>query len=154
MSAVGRLLSFALPLIKLRSQLRPVSLGVRVLVEDEAGRVLLVKHTYVPGWHFPGGGVEPGEHVREAASRELREEAGVQLRTHPRLLGIYHNPSWTRGDHVAFLHADAWDACRAKPGVEINAVAFFAPSALPDDVDGSVTRRLGEMNDQPPSPLW
>src|SRR5205085_1859217 len=40
---------------------RPMTVGVRALVIDGSGCILLVKHSYVSGWHLPGGGVEPGE---------------------------------------------------------------------------------------------
>jgi len=40
---------------------RGMTLGVRALVVDERRRVFLVQHSYVRGWHLPGGGVEPGE---------------------------------------------------------------------------------------------
>src|SRR6187200_446523 len=40
---------------------RGMSLGVRALVRDENGRILLIRHSYAPGWLLPGGGVERGE---------------------------------------------------------------------------------------------
>ena len=70
---------------------RAMTLGVRVLVEDGEGRILLVRHTYVPGWHFPGGAVDPGESAEAAAIRELREETGVTLSARPALVGLYRN---------------------------------------------------------------
>jgi 8-oxo-dGTP diphosphatase len=58
-----------------------------ILVED--GRVLLVRHVHPDGrdfWCFPGGGVERGERVAEAARREAREELGIDVE----LLGVAH----------------------------------------------------------------
>ena len=59
--------------------MRPMTLGVRAVVIDAEGRALLVKHTYVAGWHLPGGGVEVGETCEAALTRELAEEANVVL---------------------------------------------------------------------------
>ena len=40
---------------------RAATLGARAMVIDGTGRVFLIQHSYVEGWHFPGGGVETGE---------------------------------------------------------------------------------------------
>lgn len=45
-----------------------ITLGVRVIVIDPAQGVLLVRHGYAPGWHFPGGGVDAGESAEDAAA--------------------------------------------------------------------------------------
>lgn len=154
MSLTGRLIHFALPLVKLRSRLRGLTLGVRGLVYDGAGRLLLVRHSYLPGWHLPGGGVEFGETAVEALGRELAEEGGVQLAGEPRLVGLYRNPEWTPGDHVAFFEAGAWTPCARRWGVEIDAAEFFAPGSLPPDAHASVRRRLAERDGAPRSQLW
>ena len=58
---------------------RGMTLGVRGVVLDAGNRVFLVKHSYVSGWHLPGGGVEVGENLHEAVAREVREETGLAV---------------------------------------------------------------------------
>src|SRR5262249_17850227 len=62
---------------------RGLTLGARAVVIDDARRVFLVRHTYVRGWHLPGGGVEPGETLVAALARELREEGNIALTAPP-----------------------------------------------------------------------
>ena len=86
---------------------RAMTLGVRALVIDEQGRVFLVKHSYVSGWHLPGGGVEAGETLSEALARELREEGNIEITAAPqhRLerparpveVGLFHVPTQADG---------------------------------------------------------
>jgi len=154
MSMIGRLLASALPLLKLRTKLTPVSLGVRGLVFDAEGAVLLVRHTYLPGWHFPGGGIGPGETAEASVRRELAEEGGVRLLEPPRLLGVFHNPHWHHGDHVLFYEGVRWEPCKPRWGIEIEAAQFFAPDALPPDAMPSVRARLAERRGAPTSALW
>jgi len=58
---------------------RGMTLGVRGVVVDGDNRVFLVKHSYVAGWHLPGGGVEVGETLLEAVVREVREETALAV---------------------------------------------------------------------------
>ena len=53
---------------------RPLTLGVRAVIHDrEANAILLIRHTYVPGWQLPGGGVEVGEtRAARAGTRACR----------------------------------------------------------------------------------
>ena len=60
-----------------RSVISPSVLGVSGAVFDGEGRVLLVRHSYAPGWHLPSGGVKRGEHPDAAVRRELAEEVGL-----------------------------------------------------------------------------
>lgn len=66
-----------------------MTLGVRAVVIDKSDSVLLVRHGYVAGWHFPGGGVEAGETCTQALARELEEEARVALTGPPVLHGLF-----------------------------------------------------------------
>src|SRR4051812_25769297 len=79
---------------------RGMTLGVRAVVIDGQDRVFLVKHSYVAGWHLPGGGVETGETVQEALGRELVEEGGITALGEPVLHGVFFNARISRRDHV------------------------------------------------------
>jgi ADP-ribose pyrophosphatase YjhB (NUDIX family) len=124
---------------------RPMTLGVRVIATDEAGRVLLVRHTYSPGWHFPGGGVEHGESIAQAAHRELMEEGGVEPTAPLKLVGFYANHKSFPNDHVALFRAEAWMPCPTKENGEIAERGFFAVDALPEGVRAGTKRRIAEI---------
>src|SRR5580698_3385671 len=68
---------------------RPMTLGVRGIVIDAQTRVFLVRHTYIPGWHLPGGGVEAGETMLTSLARELAEEGNIAMEEEPALHGIF-----------------------------------------------------------------
>lgn len=134
---------------------RGLTLGVRGLVTDDDGRVLLVEHTYVPGWYMPGGGVERGETAETAIRRELMEEAGVALTEPPRLLSIHSNDAKHPRDHVLFYRCGAWEPCSAKHGAEIHAVGWFPLDALPEGTTAATRARLREVfEDAPVDLLW
>lgn len=52
-------------------------LGAHAAALTPAGRIILVKLRYAPGWRLPGGGRNAGEKLEDAALRELREEIGM-----------------------------------------------------------------------------
>ena len=83
---------------------RAMTLGVRALVIDEEGRVFLVKHSYVSGWHLPGGGVEAGETLSEALARELQEEGNIEMTAPPQLHGLFFNDRDSRRDAAAVVN--------------------------------------------------
>ena len=125
---------------------RAMTLGVRALVIDGEGRIFLVKHSYVSGWHLPGGGVEAGETLVEAAARELREEGNIELTAPPRLHGIFFNSRASRRDHVALFVVRAFRQVAAPvPDREIVAHGFFAPDALPAETTASTRARIIEV---------
>ena len=65
--------------------------AVSAIVPDHQGRILLIRRTDNNYWSIPGGGMEPGESVREAAVREVKEETGMDCEI-TGLVGIYSNP--------------------------------------------------------------
>lgn len=135
---------------------RGLTLGVRAVVIDETGRILLVRHSYVSGWHLPGGGVEPGETLIEALTRELQEEGGIVLTGAPVLHGIYFNSRISRRDHVAVYVVRAFRQDGGpKSRREIVEHGFFAFDDLPSETTRATRRRVDEvLNRAPFSDRW
>jgi 8-oxo-dGTP pyrophosphatase MutT (NUDIX family) len=125
---------------------RAMTLGVRAVVIDREGRVFLVKHSYVSGWHLPGGGVEAGETITRALARELREEGNIELGAPARLHGMYFNDRDSPRDHVAlFVVRDFHQSAAPVPNHEIIAHGFFAPGELPGDTTAGTRARIREV---------
>lgn len=126
---------------------RPMTLGARGVIENEAGHVLLVRHTYTPGLFFPGGGVERGETALTALNRELAEEAGVRPLSTPRLHAIYSNHYVMKNDHVILyrLPPGSWEACQPDSAGEISERVWSDPLDPPHDVTPGTARRLAEL---------
>lgn len=130
----------------------PYCVGVRVLVLEtmEKGRagardsVLLVRHSYLPGWYLPGGGVDKGETMQEAARRELEEETGILAEGPLALLGVYLNRQGLGRDHVGLFLLRNWSAGPKylQPNREIADAAFFPLDSLPEDISPATARRL------------
>ena len=135
---------------------RGMTLGVRGLVVDSAGRILLVQHSYARGWHLPGGGVERGETMLQALARELAEEGNVRLGSAPRLHGIFFNRHVSKRDHVAvYVVQDFEQDGPFKANREIIAASFFALDALPNDTTAGTRARIAEvMGGAPVSEHW
>jgi ADP-ribose pyrophosphatase YjhB (NUDIX family) len=124
---------------------RPITLGVRAVVARE-GRVLLVRHTYVSGWHLPGGGVEAGETAAEALAREVEEEGAVRLIGPPLLHGLFFNRRASPRDHVLVYVAQDFEILGARaPDHEIAEAGFFPLDALPEAVSQATRARLAEV---------
>lgn len=135
---------------------RGLTLGAQAALLDADNRVLLIRHTYRPGWHFPGGGVERGETVEDALTREIEEEAGVVLMQPAELFGIYSNQAIFPNDHVALFVARHWQQKRVpKPNHEIAEHKLFAPNELPPDLNAGTARRLAEiLSGKPRTRAW
>lgn len=123
---------------------RPVTPSVRILLVRD-GRALLIHHSYASKWYFPGGGVQRGESLMEAAIREAREEVGAVVRSEPRLLGIYLSNHGGRSDHVVVYVSEDFDLSGAPPETwEIEGCAWFSVTNLPPNMQAACRKRVGE----------
>ena len=135
---------------------RGMTLGVRAVVLDGENRVFLVLHSYVAGWHLPGGGVELGETLAAALTRELAEEGNIELIGPPELFGIYWNRRIAWRDHVALYVVRSFrHTAPPQPNHEIVAHGFFAADALPEETSRATRARVAEvLGGNAPAEIW
>ncbi len=123
---------------------RPIHMSVRVLLVRD-GRILLLRHTYVPHWYPPGGCVARGETLEHAARRECLEEVGANLGP-VELFGIYDNFWSGLSDRVAvFLCRDF--VVGGETDWEIEQWRWFPLEGLPEDLSPGTARRLQELKE-------
>jgi 8-oxo-dGTP pyrophosphatase MutT (NUDIX family) len=135
---------------------RGMTLGVRAVVLDGDNRVFLVKHSYVSGWHLPGGGVEVGETFGDALRRELVEEGRIEVLGEPALHGLFLNSHVSRRDHVAVYLIRNFSQDRLpEANREIIACGFFDANALPAETTEGTRLRIAEvLENREPIATW
>ncbi len=135
---------------------RGMTMGVRAMVLDAEGRVFLVRHSYIPGWHLPGGGIEAGQSAREALAMELHEEGSIVLESEPVLFGVYLNRHAAPRDHVLLYIVRGFRQTAPRlPDREIVETGFFALDALPEGTTRGTRRRLDEvLAGAEPAQVW
>ncbi|QEE44494.1 NUDIX domain-containing protein [Rhizobium sp. WL3] len=134
---------------------RGMTLGVRAACFDDAGRIFLVRHTYVPGWHMPGGGVERGETAIEALFKEMREEGNLEAVEAPALFHVYFNARISGRDHVLLYRVDVRQTADRPADREIAECGFFHADALPEGTTEATKRRIAELRgDLGPAHYW
>lgn len=135
---------------------RGMTMGVRAACFDAEGRIFLVRHTYVPGWLMPGGGIERDETAGEALIKELREEGNLALGDPPELVHVFHNPRTSRRDHVLFYRCrNVVQTAPKIPDREILECGFFPLDNLPAETTSATLRRLAELSGKAPfADVW
>jgi ADP-ribose pyrophosphatase YjhB (NUDIX family) len=127
-------------------------LGATALVRDDAGRVLLVRHSYMPGWQLPGGGVEAGETPEAALRRELLDELGLEGGQYV-FSGIHVRRVLWLG-HTVVLYRVTGMTGRLQPNCEIKEVIWADLASLPQGLTPATARRLAELAGAPVTERW
>ena len=137
-----------------RALITPVAFGTNAIVDDKGGRVLLVRHSYMSGWHLPGGGVGVGEPPAVAVLRELTEEIGLVQSAGPEFLGLFTRKfGWVT--NLVALYRVPQAQFAVVPNFEIREVGWADPASPPDKTAPGARRRLAEFaSHAPPSPYW
>jgi len=131
---------------------RGTSLGVRGVLFDRNGRVLLVRRKGVGGWYLPGGSVRTDETVVAALAWHIEEEVALPLAAVPVLHGLFHHHR--KKTHVACYSIILTPENNSPhPGRGIEEVAFFPHDALPSLISGSARARIEEVSTDSPPPL-
>ena len=124
--------------------LRPRTRGVKVMLFNGAGEILLIRNSYGRSDLFvlPGGGVRPFETPEAAAKREVREEldCGVQCLT---LVSTHHSAAEGKRDTVHLFAASALGNPKSD-NREVVEARFFPLNALPVNVSPATRRRIEE----------
>lgn len=124
--------------------LRVRTRGVRVMLFNPAGEVLLIRHTYGRSDLFllPGGGLRPWESPAQAARREVREEVGCTV-SRLSLVSTHFSTAEGRRDTVSLFSAFTSDE-PVPDGREVEEARFFPLHHLPSTLSPATSRRMEE----------
>lgn len=123
---------------------RPRTFGAHALALTPAGKLILVRLRYAPGWRLPGGGRAPDEDPRDAVLRELREEIGMTAHGKVRLACELEEDSDFKRDLASLLvveevlYAPRWSW-------EIERIGEAAIDDLPAGVSPRALRWIAAM---------
>jgi 8-oxo-dGTP pyrophosphatase MutT (NUDIX family) len=142
-----RVRRFLLRMLRIRTR------GVKAMVFNAAGELLLVRNSYGPSHLFvlPGGGIGRGEEPAEAAAREVREETGLETQA-LELVGIYVSAAEGKRDTIHLFRGRA-DGVPRPDEIEVVEAAFFPLDALPAATSAATRRRVAER-DSPGGGRW
>ena len=126
-----------------------MTVGCGVLIENEEGKVLLQKRSDTGDWCVPGGALEPGETYIEAATREVREEVGIEV-ADLKLFGLYSGDDrmihYPNGDNVYSLSVifttRSYTGTISDSDSEVLEHRFFSKEEIPSELFGPDARPI------------
>ena len=140
-----RVLDFAYRIQKwLWKLLRPRTRGVKVMLFNGAGEIILIRNSYGRSDLFvlPGGGVRPWEGPGPAARREVREELGCEVeRLAP--VSIHYSAAEGKRDTIHLFTALVSGRPR-EDRFEVEEALFFPLDSLPENLSEATRRRIEE----------
>lgn len=102
--------------------------SVHAVIANAEGKILQLRSTYGDGsWGLPGGGVEPGETIHEAITRECKEELGVNVLV-SHMTGLYYHKHYN--SQVCIFRCELPDGVDICLSSEHSAFKWFEPSEL------------------------
>jgi ADP-ribose pyrophosphatase YjhB (NUDIX family) len=114
-------------------------LVVALVFIERDGALLLVKQEEGPGyWSLPGGAMEAGEAIDQAAIREVKEETSLDVRL-KRLVGLYSKPG---EDALAACFEGEVLGGTLRPDHEISRCGFFGYDDLPTPTRAHLSQRI------------
>ena len=130
--------------------LRLRTTGVKVMVFNDRGELLLIRNSYGNSEHYllPGGGVARGESPAAAAIREVHEELGIQVRD-AEPVWTYESSAEGKRDTIHLFRMTTAEQPRIDDHEVIEA-RFFALDALPPSVSPATQRRIEELEEKRP----
>ena len=126
---------------------RPRTYGAHALALTPAGKLILVKLRYAPGWRVPGGGRKRGEYAQAAVIRELREEIGMTAYGRIRLACELEEEVDFKRDLAALLIVEDVRYSPSRWSWEVEQVGEFALDALPPDTAPVTLRWIEALRD-------
>lgn len=115
-----------------------IAVNVAVLHEN---KILLTQRDDFETWILPGGGVEEGESVAQAAIRETKEETGLDVEL-TRLVGVYSRLGGLPDVHaVVFAARVIGGEIQTQPGETID-VRFFPFDEIPENLSLGHAQRI------------
>ena len=118
-------------------------LAVRAVCFNDEGQIFLVRHTYTPGWHLPGGGVKNGAIPEQSLRQELSEEGGLELTSAAKLLAVFLNQRASSREYVLLYKCNVRQRKKVT-SLEISEGKFFDINGLPTDIDRPTLKHISE----------
>ena len=124
--------------------IHPRTRGVKLMLFNEAGEILLIRNSYGRSDQFvlPGGGIRPWEQPEQAARREANEELSCEL-DQLNAVSTHFSSAEGKRDTISLYTARIMGALKAD-GFEVEEARFFPVDALPTNISGATLRRIEE----------